>query len=86
MKIYARVAIYSCLVNGFLMAVKYSLGEASASLALKADAVHSLADVVSSLSILTGILISDRKTKTFPFGLYKIENLVALISSNTRGD
>jgi cation diffusion facilitator family transporter len=50
-------------------------------MALKADAVHSLADVVSSLSILGGILISDRKTKTFPFGLYKVENLVALSSS-----
>jgi cation diffusion facilitator family transporter len=81
MKIYAKVAIYSCLVNACLAAIKYCLGEASASLALKADAVHSLADVVSSLSILAGILISDRKTKTFPQGLYKVENLVALLSS-----
>ncbi len=81
MKAYTKVAILSCLVNGFLTAVKYSLGEASQSLALKADAVHSLADVVSSLSILAGIMISDRKTKTFPFGLYKIENLAALGSS-----
>lgn len=74
-KIHAKVAICSCLVNGLLTVVKYSLGEASASLALKADAVHSLANVVSYLSLLTKIPISDRKTKTFPLGLHKIENL-----------
>jgi cation diffusion facilitator family transporter len=81
MKICVKVALFSCLVNGFLMAAKFILGEVSASMALKADAVHSLADAVSSLSILAGILISDRRTKTFPLGLYKVENLVALLSS-----
>lgn len=81
MNTYVKVALSSCLVNGVLMTAKYFLGEVSGSMALKADAVHSLADVVSSLSILGGILISDRKTKTFPFGLYKVENLVSLVSS-----
>ena len=78
---YAKVAIYSCLVNSALMTVKYYLGQASGSLALKADAIHSLADVVSSLTIFLGIVIADRKTKAFPQGLYKVENLVALLSS-----
>lgn len=81
MKIYVKVALFSCLVNGFLVAAKCFLGEVSGSVALKADAIHSLADVVSSFSILAGNLISDRKTKTFPFGLYKVENIVALVSS-----
>ena len=81
MKIYVKVALLSCLVNGFLMCVKYFLGEVSGSMALKADSVHSLADVVSSLSILGGIVISDYKTKTFPLGLYKVENFMALLSS-----
>jgi cation diffusion facilitator family transporter len=81
MKTYAKVALFSCVLNGLLMAVKYALGEASGSLALKADAIHSLADVVSSFSIFAGILIADRKTSTFPHGLYKVENLVALLSS-----
>jgi divalent metal cation (Fe/Co/Zn/Cd) transporter len=78
---YAKVAIYSCLVNAALMVAKYFLGEASGSLALKADAIHSLADVVSSLTIFLGIVIADRKTKIFPQGLYKVENLVAMLSS-----
>jgi cation diffusion facilitator family transporter len=81
MKTCTKVALLSCLVNGCLMTVKYLLGEVSGSMALKADAVHSLADVISSLSILGGILIADRKTKTFPLGLYKVENLVSLVSS-----
>jgi len=81
MKDCARIAVLSCLVNGFLMGGKYFLAQISGSIALRADAVHSLADVVSSLSILGGILISDRKTRTFPHGLYKVENLVSLVSS-----
>jgi cation diffusion facilitator family transporter len=80
-KSYAGVALLSVVVNLFLMALKYILGEISGSLALKADAIHSFADVISSVTIFIGILISDRKTKTFPEGLYKVENLVALLSS-----
>jgi cation diffusion facilitator family transporter len=78
---HARVAIYSCMLNLCFMGMKYALGDVSGSLALKADAIHSLADVISSLTIFVGILIADRRTKTFPEGLYKVENLVALISS-----
>ncbi|MFH0958547.1 MAG: cation diffusion facilitator family transporter, partial [Pseudomonadota bacterium] len=39
------------------------------------------ADVISSGAIFLGIVISARKTKIFPEGLYKVENLVALLSS-----
>ncbi len=78
---YAKVAIFSCLVNSALVLAKYYLGETSGSLALKADALHSFADVISSLTIFLGIIIADRKTKTFPEGLYKVENLVAFFSS-----
>ena len=78
---YARVALCSVVVNLFLMALKHVLGELSGSLALKADAVHSFADVISALTMFVGIVISDRKTKTFPEGLYKVENLVALLSA-----
>ncbi|MFH1115155.1 MAG: cation diffusion facilitator family transporter [Pseudomonadota bacterium] len=78
---HARVAVYSCILNAALTGIKLGLGEVSGSLALKADAIHSLADVVSSLTIFVGIVISGRKTKTFPEGLYKVENLVALFSA-----
>jgi cation diffusion facilitator family transporter len=75
------LALSSLGINLLVTGLKYSLGVFSGSLALLADAVHSTADVVSSASIWAGIRLSRRKTKRFPYGLYKVENLVALITS-----
>ncbi len=76
-----RVAVYSTGVNIFLVGLKYALAVFSGSLALVADAIHSSADVISSASIWAGIKISRRKSKHFPYGLYKVENLVALLTA-----
>jgi cation diffusion facilitator family transporter len=76
-----RLALASVLVNLLVTGLKYFLGVFSGSLALLADAVHSSADVVSSASIWAGIRLSRRKTKRFPYGLYKVENLVALFTA-----
>jgi cation diffusion facilitator family transporter len=76
-----RLALASVVVNLLVTGLKYFLGVFSGSLALLADAVHSSADVVSSASIWAGIRLSRRKSKMFPYGLYKVENLVALITA-----
>jgi cation diffusion facilitator family transporter len=76
-----KLALISVGVNLLVTGLKYFLGVYSGSVALLADAVHSTADVVSSASIWAGIRISRRKTKRFPYGLYKVENLLALITS-----
>lgn len=76
-----RLALTSVAVNLLVTGLKYFLGVFSGSLALLADAVHSTADVVSSAFIWAGIRLSRRKTKRFPYGLYKVENLVALITA-----
>jgi len=76
-----RLALSSLGINLLVTGLKYFLGVFSGSLALLADAVHSTADVISSASIWAGIRISRRKTKRFPYGLYKVENLVTLITS-----
>jgi cation diffusion facilitator family transporter len=76
-----RLALFSIGINLLVTGLKYFLGVFSGSLALLADAVHSSADVVSSASIWAGIRLSRRKTKRFPYGLYKVENLVALMTS-----
>ena len=76
-----RLALSSLGINVLVTGLKYFLGIFSGSLALIADAVHSSADIVSSASIWVGIRISRRKTKRFPYGLYKVENLVALFTS-----
>jgi cation diffusion facilitator family transporter len=76
-----RLALASVAINVLVAGLKFFLGIFSGSLALLADAVHSSADVVSSASIWAGIRISRRKTKRFPFGLYKVENLMALLTA-----
>ena len=76
-----KIGLYSICVNLFLVAVKGLLGVFSGSLALVADAIHSATDVISSATVLAGIKISKRKSKNFPYGLYKVENLVSLISA-----
>jgi cation diffusion facilitator family transporter len=76
-----RIGFYSIGVNVLLVGIKYSLAVFSGSIALVADTIHSLSDVVSSATVLAGIKISKRKSKIFPYGLYKVENFVSLISS-----
>jgi len=74
-----KVAIYSLLVNLSLVAIKLTLSILAGSLALRADAVHSLVDVFGSTALILGIVISGRKSKNFPYGLYKVENVVSVV-------
>lgn len=74
-----RMGIYSLAVNLFLAGLKAALAVLSGSLALAADAVHSSVDVVGSLVVLGGLIIARRKSKAFPYGLYKVENVAAIV-------
>ncbi len=74
---YLRVGVYSLLVNLLLVAAKLTLAGLTGSLALRADGFHSLVDVFVSLALIIGLLLSCRKSPRFPYGLYKVENLVA---------
>ncbi len=76
-----KISLFSIGINLTLSLIKMIGGYISGSAALVADGVHSLSDLAASLSVFTGIVISHRKSKTFPFGLYKVENLVALVSA-----
>ncbi len=76
-----RVGIYSLLVNLFLVVAKLVLSIITGSLALRADSIHSLVDVFGSIALILGIVISGRKSKRFPYGLYKVENVVSVIIS-----
>jgi len=76
-----RVGIYSLLVNGSLVGIKLALSFIAGSLALRADAIHSLVDVFASIALITGLIISGRKSQNFPYGLYKVENVVSVIIS-----
>ena len=74
-----RVALLSLAVNAGLVVAKLALSVYSGSLALRADGIHSFVDVVASLALIAGILLSTRKRRDFPYGLYKVENVVAVI-------
>ncbi len=76
-----KIGVYSIAVNIFLVGMKGFLAFLSGSVALTADTIHSASDVVSSATVLVGIKISMRKSKNFPYGLYKVENFVSFLSS-----
>lgn len=76
-----KVGIYSLLVNFGLFGGKLVLSTIAGSLALRADAIHSLVDVFGSIALISGLIISGRKSKTFPYGLYKVENVVSVVIS-----
>jgi cation diffusion facilitator family transporter len=76
---YLKVGIYSLLVNIALVAGKLTLSFITGSLALRADAIHSLVDVFGSIALIVGLLIANRKSGRFPYGLYKVENVVTVI-------
>lgn len=76
-----KIGFYSIGTNLILVGIKIGLSALSGSVALFADAIHSATDVISSATVVAGIKISRRTSKSFPYGLYKVENFVSLLSS-----
>jgi len=72
------VAWASIGVNVALSLLNLAIAAASGSLAVAAETVHNLVDLVSSLAVLAGVKISERESRAFPYGLYKVENVVAV--------
>lgn len=67
----------------FLLAfLKALIGYISGSIALLSDAFHSIGDAFAVLFVWVGFKISQREpTEKFPYGFYKVENIVSLIVS-----
>lgn len=65
-------------VNLLLTLINLSIATASGSLAVAAEMVHNLVDLAASVAVLAGLKISQRQSKAFPYGLYKVENVVAV--------
>lgn len=75
----ARVAWASIAVNILLCLLNLAIAYASGSLAVAAEMIHNMVDLAASLAVLAGVKISERKSRAFPYGLYKVENMVAVI-------
>ncbi len=76
-----RVVLLGTFINIFLAVFKFSAGIISGSIGLIADGIHSSSDIVASIALFLGVKLSARKSKRFPFGMYKLENLISLFTS-----
>ena len=69
---------YSIGVNVLLIVINLLVAVASGSLAVAAETVHNLVDLCSAVAVLIGLKLSARKSRQFPYGLYKLENIVSV--------
>ena len=66
-------------LNVILTSAQFILYLLTKSAAILAEAIHSLTDVMGILFVIIGIYLSEKKSEKFPWGLYKIENLAAIL-------
>ncbi len=76
-----KIAGYSAILNVTLVITKAVLAFLTGSTALLAETIHSLTDLLSSLLVLGGIKLSRKQNPSFPWGLYKVENIAAIVSA-----
>ncbi len=69
----------SLAINIGLFALNFLMAYYSGSLALVAETAHNILDLIASLLVLSGLWLSQRKQRAFPYGLYKVENMVQAI-------
>lgn len=74
----SQVAWGSIGINVVLSLLNLTIAAASGSLAVAAEMIHNLVDLVAAVAILAGVKISERESRAFPYGLYKVENVVAV--------
>ena len=85
LKLYERPTFINGLLLGItivLFIFKLTLGFMVNSLALQADGIDNITDVIFIATGLIGIFFAQKKpNEKFPYGYYKIENVVSLIIS-----
>jgi cation diffusion facilitator family transporter len=65
------------LVNVALIVIHALIAVGSGSLAVAAELVHNFVDLAAAGVVVAGLKLATRKSKAFPYGLYKVENLIA---------
>ena len=74
--------VLSIIVNSILFALKMWVGLASRSVAMVADAWHTLSDTLTSLTVIAGFWASGRpRDKKHPFGHGRAELIAAIVIS-----
>jgi cation diffusion facilitator family transporter len=70
---------YSIALNVLLAALHGLIAWRSGSLAVAAELIHNLVDLLAAVAVLIGLKLANRKSAAFPYGLYKLENLIAAV-------
>jgi cation diffusion facilitator family transporter len=68
---------YSIAVNILLALLHGFIAFRSDSFAVAAELAHNIVDLAAAAAVLIGLKLAGRKSESFPYGLYKVENLVA---------
>jgi cation diffusion facilitator family transporter len=74
-----RVALYAVWVNVLLAGLRGWLAFLSGSLAVVAVTIDAGIDVAAALLLWVGLKLSVRKSRSFPYGLYKLENVIEVL-------
>ena len=75
-------ATYTLVVIVLLAVSKVTIGLISGSIALLADGIHSLSDVlIASLALIAVSVLTRKPSLRFPYGYYKVEDFVVLVIS-----
>lgn len=75
-----KVSIVSIISNIFLTIVKFIAGFISHSQAMVSDAIHSLSDVLSTVVVIIGVKLSNKKAdKEHPYGHERLECVASII-------
>lgn len=69
----------SVWLNLFLSLIKLYWGWKFSSIVVTADGIHSLSDVFGAFFVFIALRFAGHKSKRFPFGLNKLEDLAALL-------
>jgi len=71
--------LISLSLNLVQSGLKFVAGLLTGSLSLIGEALHSLSDAASSVIAYLSIKFSEKKHEKFPYGLYKLENIGAIV-------
>ena len=74
-----RAVVMAMAANGVLIALKFFLAYLSGSMALKVSAWHSFSDLIPSIIVLTGLILSRWEDTEATQGISRIENIIAML-------
>ncbi len=74
-----KAALTSVIASALMAAGMIATSVVTGSVSILAQGIHTAIDSIASIAVLVGLRLSDRHTERFPFGLYKLENLIATV-------